>query len=432
MRFDFFSGCVRPPALCLLMGLVAMLSACGGGGDSGDSDLMVDFRWGVNSFSLMDYNEYAPVISGLQGKTPICALTGGSVPPGMSLVSAGCRVVGTPTAVGSWGGTMVLTVDGYKGSLSAPASFNVSAPNLVGFFGSPTVAWRQTFRFDPIVALTGFTQRLGDQVIYSLQTPLPDGVVFDASTLTLSGATEVSPSFDLSLRATITRGSWNYTTNVVIVRVAVTPELFQYENHDQHNPCCHLAWLMPFRAAPNAPTANVPVAYAVDAAHSLPPGLTLNAATGVISGIPADFDPENPRYKDAQILRTQTGEGGHTIVSAVTLRPTIRKPEVYVHIGNDLHVRTIQRTGLGTTLFYYGEPGDQVTFIGLASLDPLRDPVPSWMTLNYPVIGGEVAVAPPANATGRYDNYVLRYTILRNGVSLNGQQNLRFTVITGT
>ena len=64
------------------------------------------------------------------GRTPVCVITSGSLPPGLAFQSDGCIIKGTPTAAGSWGGTMSMSVAGYKGSLSSSFGVTVLGPEL--------------------------------------------------------------------------------------------------------------------------------------------------------------------------------------------------------------------------------------------------------------------------------------------------------------
>src|SRR5450432_1273824 len=92
-----------------LAALIAGLSACGGGGPGGETQtvtLVVAFSYPDSQSDVRTSVQLQPSITGLQGHSPVCTLTGGTLPPGVSLDSATCLLSGTPTTTGRYQATV--------------------------------------------------------------------------------------------------------------------------------------------------------------------------------------------------------------------------------------------------------------------------------------------------------------------------------------
>src|SRR5947207_69002 len=91
-------------ALCIVVALV--LSACGGG--SGSHDLTVGFSYTGAVTDLFAPARATAQFTGLEGNRPHCAVTAGTLPPGVS-VAGDCSVIGAPTQTGVFTATVTLT-----------------------------------------------------------------------------------------------------------------------------------------------------------------------------------------------------------------------------------------------------------------------------------------------------------------------------------
>ena len=160
--------------------------------------------------------------------------------------------------------------------------------------------------------------------------------------------------------------------------------------------------------------------------ESLPPGLTLDAQTGVINGTTELFNPTNPWYWSADIIRTITDSSGQTFENSVGIWPKISVPSLSYSgaIFGDLHLKRAQ-------LFNFGPPvradfidGDTVGSFALAS-DGSTD-APSWMHIDP--VTGELTATPPSWAALRMYTAVVKYTVTRNRMALQGSSFVSFYV----
>jgi hypothetical protein len=221
-----------------------------------------------------------------------CTLVTGPLPPGLSL--SGCTIIGTPTTPGTTPITVKVTDSSNpKATSTGPVTIviNQATPTLT--LSSPPAATVDT----PYTGAIGVSGGTGPYTCHLNSGTVPPGLTLTNCTLT--GTPTTAGPYTLNITAT---DSTTPTAGTVTGNVTVTV-----------NP---LAPLTLTGSLPNA-TLNVPYTQTITAqgglapytyaitAGTLPPGITLDPATGVFSGTPtapgaSSFtltatDSENPK-----------------------------------------------------------------------------------------------------------------------------------------
>ncbi|MGF6418916.1 outer membrane autotransporter protein [Stenotrophomonas sp. AN71] len=228
------------------------------------------------------------------------ALAAGTLPPGITLSSAGV-LSGTPTAAGSFTSTITVTDSSTGGGPytgNRAYTFNVSAPSLTltppagslsGTAGAPLTV---TFSAGNGNAPYAYDISAG---------ALPSGVTL-SPTGTLSGSPTVSGTFTFSVRVTDSttgtgapfRRTQNYILTVAAPTITLSPGVLPA-------PTAGVAYSQIITASSGQPTTFT---YAITTGQ-VPVGLSLNTATGELSGTPTQVGGYN-------FTVTATDAGGFT------------------------------------------------------------------------------------------------------------------------
>lgn len=155
---------------------------------------------------------------------------------------------------------------------------------------------------------------------YFIDKPLPSGLVFDSATGIISGTPNVvTPPTQYTIIGFNTGGS--YATTISISVDPPPPPLITYPTPKTYTEYSAIVPLIPANKGGSASATSTSAAYTVDKA--LPPGLTLDPATGVISGTPTAVSPST----DYAITAHNDG-GTSTFTVNITVVAPILQDEV--------------------------------------------------------------------------------------------------------
>ena len=283
----------------LAASICTLFTACGGGGDDGET-LRVDFFYSpTNNVQVWQPLTQQASISGLDGHAPSCQLTAGSLPTGVSLNGGTCAIEGTPEETGAFPYTITLTASGAKGSVSTQGTFTVPPLNLSYGNGPIYMSWGQ--HLGPLTpTIAGYTPQAGDTVSYAYSAPASAAATangdqqsyftLDPSTGTLAGTPTGDPQVlipTLNIDATIHRGGH-----------AVTASFAFAQGGDSFAPQVTFATVnpvsvgVPFTIAPTSAPAFVQLGYSVTYSY-YPAGMNscqlsatpvVDPSSGAISG----------------------------------------------------------------------------------------------------------------------------------------------------
>jgi sugar lactone lactonase YvrE len=203
---------------------------------------------------------------------PAYSLASGALPSGLVLSTTGV-LSGTPTAVGTFSfavaatntsGTLVSTTVTITVNPVAPASFTAATPAATVTTGSAIAPY--TF------AATGFPAPT-----YSIASgALPAGLTLNPSTGVLSGTPTAGGAYTFTVRASNSAGS--VVSSPVSMTVNQAPSTFSTQTPPSS---ASVGTAYSYTYAANGLPAP---AYSI--VGTLPPGLSLNSTTGVVSGTP--------------------------------------------------------------------------------------------------------------------------------------------------
>lgn len=371
-RFALAEGLAKVCKRWLALLGIALLASCGGGGGGGGGAgggggggggttsgagggfLNVSLRYGTTAY-LFRRTIITPRIDGLGTQTPECSLVSGSLPPGLTL-GGDCAITGTPTQAGVFPITVRLAASGlFQRDFSTSVlvlgpSVTYQIPSTLG--AGSSVDLRPTNVF--------WTPTAADTVTYSVVGTLPPGLSVDAATGRIHGTPGTPGFYEFQIVVQVVNGG---RTAVQLqepggfVTIVVPTILYDLNQ----------AWVgLPFTSTPTLPAGGISYQFSTT---GLPPGLTLDAQTGVISG--TTTTPEQyPRNLSIQL--SGTGSGGGSFSTGTNLQLYVNSPVYVLYPGGFASM---------------GQPFTMTPWLTNNSGDPL-----TGITYNYALRSGTLPV----------------------------------------
>jgi hypothetical protein len=237
----------------------------------------------------------APTVSG--GTGPYTwSVTNGSLPTGLTINSATGVITGTPSAIGPYSFTLLVT-DALGGTSTQTESVGVVADSSITSttFGNGEVG----AAYGATPSISGTT---GPYTWSVTNGSLPAGLTLNPTTGAVSGQPTASGSFSFTLVATDALGGTATQSETVDIAAAPALDVSAVPGGEVD---------VPYSATPTASGGTAPYTWSITTG-SLPTGLTLSPTSGAISGSPTAAGPDS-------FTLTATDFDGQPVSQSVTV-----------------------------------------------------------------------------------------------------------------
>lgn len=305
----------------LLLGCIVVLAGCGGGsGSAGFAGFGLNLTqppaglaYGMTSAVYEVGQPIVPNRPSASGGAVERYAVAPELPAGLALDAVTGVISGTPTALAP-SAVYVVTAGNAGGSATARVQIEVrhtpAAPSGLSYRDAAAI-----YTVGEAIPANLPGSSGGPVASYSIAPALPAGLAFDTQTGAITGTpTAVAADAAFTVTGTNAAGSASVTLHIAIQAAPVAPASVTYA-------APRVLYVEADAIVPNTPlvTGGTPSAYSV--APPLPAGLSINAATGAITGTPAAIQAaatytvtagNSAGSVQAQVEIAVTGKGGWT------------------------------------------------------------------------------------------------------------------------
>ncbi len=222
--------------------------------------------------------------------TPTATFAATGLPAGVTINATTGVISGAPTTVGTYNLTVSATNSNGKGPDAVAVITVTPNPNAPVVTSAPQVQGRVGVVFNySLSATSGGTAVVPPALTYGMTGTLPTGLTFDGTAGTISGtpAAGTTGQYTVFFAGTIAATG---TGNALSVTITIAPPLTVPVVNSNGSAQGQVGQVFSYSIT----ASNTPTSYG---ATPLPAGLTLNATTGVISGVPSTATAVNTPAK---------------------------------------------------------------------------------------------------------------------------------------
>ncbi len=232
----------------------------------------------VTGFKGQTYTAGSPIYQIMSNDGTASNFSASGLPTGLSVDSTNGKITGTTTATGSFSVTIGAQING---SINNGTVSKTLTMDIVGITNSSTANYTQ----NSVISTFQITTYPASPSAFGLTGSLPTGLSFASGSGQITGTPTMSGSYPVTLQATTTAGAVSQSLTINVASAGPPTISTSPASNTYPTPTVVGTVGTPISTITVAGT-NPPLTPNSFTASGLPPGLSINSGTGVISGTP--------------------------------------------------------------------------------------------------------------------------------------------------